>query len=42
MMNRNFYATLGYRFRTRDSKNFNGGAANYNENRVRIALEAQM
>lgn len=42
MMNRNFYATLGYRFRTRDSRNFNGGAADYNENRVRIALEAQM
>jgi hypothetical protein len=42
MMNRNFYATLGYRFRTRDSRNNNGGAANYNENRVRIGLEAQM
>jgi hypothetical protein len=42
MMNRNFYATLGYRFRTRDSRNFNGGIADYNENRVRIALEAQM
>jgi hypothetical protein len=42
MMNRNFYATLGYRYRERDSRNANGGAANYKENRVRIGLEAQM
>lgn len=46
LMNRNFYATLGYEYRTRsaDSAQQGGGAAasqSYAENVVRIGLQAQ-